>query len=293
MSREVVLRSDELEVVLLPELGARIHRLRAFGIDLLRTPPDHEVHERDPFFWGAYVMAPWCNRVAAHPFDVAGRTVDLAPNFPDGTAIHGQVYARPWLISPDGPMHVGGGDDGWPWAYHVTALPAVERETLTIAYELENRSDVPMPAGIGLHPWFRAPVEVAISADAVYPSNVRSPAEAEQIDNGLDLRTATVPSTGTDVTYTRLQHGRVALAWPDAGTRADMEIEGPNPLVAVAAPADLDAVAVEPQTHGPDGLRRLAGAEADAPMLLAPGETLRLALRLTVRRATTEELRNP
>ena len=42
MSRpaELVLRSDELEVVILPELGGRIHRLRAFGTDLLRTPPD-------------------------------------------------------------------------------------------------------------------------------------------------------------------------------------------------------------------------------------------------------------
>ena len=35
---ELVLGSDELEVVLLPELGGRIHRLRAFGTDLLRTP---------------------------------------------------------------------------------------------------------------------------------------------------------------------------------------------------------------------------------------------------------------
>ena len=67
--RELELRSDRLEVVLLPELGARIHRIRAFGHDLLRTPPDPRDHAADPFFWGAYPMAPWCNRAPAGPHD--------------------------------------------------------------------------------------------------------------------------------------------------------------------------------------------------------------------------------
>jgi aldose 1-epimerase len=293
MSRELILRSDELEVVLLPKLGARIHRLRAFGADLLRTPPDHAVHERDPFFWGAYVMAPWCNRVAAHPLEVVGRTVELAANFPDGTAIHGQVYVNPWNASPDGSMRIGGGGNGWPWAYEVTAIPAAEGPTLTVAYALENRSDGPMPAGIGLHPWFVSPMEVAIPADAVYPANVTSPAEPEPIGDRLDLRTARVPPSGIDATFARLRRRRVDLGWPELGIRAAMEMEGPDPLVAVAAPPELDAVAVEPQTHGPDGLRRLGGAEEDAPLLLAPGETLRLTVRLTVRRASTREWRNP
>ena len=32
--------SDELELELLPELGARLHRVRAFGNDVLRTPDE-------------------------------------------------------------------------------------------------------------------------------------------------------------------------------------------------------------------------------------------------------------
>lgn len=46
---------------LLPDVGARLHRLRVFGQDLLRTPAEPAEHLRDPFRWGAYVMAPWCN----------------------------------------------------------------------------------------------------------------------------------------------------------------------------------------------------------------------------------------
>src|SRR3954463_8009098 len=88
--------SREVEVVVLPELGARLHRLRFRGVDLLRTPDDVAQHQREPFFYGAYVMAPWCNRLAPGPLDVAARTVDLPTNFSDGSAIHGQVYLAPW-----------------------------------------------------------------------------------------------------------------------------------------------------------------------------------------------------
>ena len=111
-SEPLVLRSDEMEVVVLPEQGARLHRIRAFGHDLLRTPDDVDAHAADPFFWGAYVMAPWCNRARTGPMAVAGRTTDLVSNFPDGTAIHGQVYARPWELAGDGWLTVRADIDG-------------------------------------------------------------------------------------------------------------------------------------------------------------------------------------
>src|SRR5512141_1103186 len=92
----VTFADGPIEPELLPGIGARLHRLRAFGHDLLRTPDDPSVHLRDPFRWGAYVMAPWCNRIAATPVTVDGELVALLPNFEDGTAIHGQVSTAPW-----------------------------------------------------------------------------------------------------------------------------------------------------------------------------------------------------
>ena len=283
---ELSLGSDALEVVLLPELGARIHRLRAFGHDLLRTPADPRTHADDPFFWGAYVMAPWCNRAPAGPTEVAGRTVDLAPNFGDGSAIHGQVSASPWTERADGSLRVGGGGgaDGWPWPYEVIARATVDARSLNLAYDLVNRSDAPMPAGIGLHPWFRRPVEVLIPADSVYPGNAGSTPDPEPVAGALDFRVARVPEVDLDATWSALAVPRIELAWPDARIAVSIELEATRVLVAAASPSALDAVAVEPQTHGPDGLRRLVLAEPDAPTLLAPGEALHLGLRLTVER---------
>ena len=285
---ELVLRSDELEVVLLPELGGRIHRLQAFGTDLLRTPPDPAHHADDPFFWGAYVMAPWCNRAQAGPMRIAGRTVDLPANFADGSAIHGQVYARPWRVRADGSLHVSGGDDGdgWPWPYEVIAWVTVEGPTLTCDYRLVNRSDGPMPAGIGLHPWFRRPVVLRLPAEAVYSANTQSARDPIPVAAAHDLRVARVPDADLDGTWTALAAPRFELALEPAGIGASIEVKAARVLVAVATPGHLDAIAVEPQTHAPDGLRRLTDGEPDAVAMLPPSESLSLTVRITVPRVS-------
>jgi aldose 1-epimerase len=214
---------------------------------------------------------------------IAGSTVDLAANFADGTAIHGQVSAVPWQVAADGSLHVtgGGDDDGWPWPYEVVATVNVDGPNLGLEYRLTNRSGSPMPAGIGLHPWFRRPVALRIAADAVYRANAGSTPEPEPVAAEHDLRVMRVPADGLDGTWTALAAPRIELAWPEAAIAADIEVEAGQLLVAVATPPHLDAVAVEPQTHGPDGLRRLANGESDPLTLIAPGETLRLGLQLT------------
>jgi aldose 1-epimerase len=279
---QIVLRGDGVELVVLPGIGARIHRLRVDGVDLLRTPADPASHRDDPFFWGAYVMAPWCNRAPAQAFDVAGRTVRLASNFPDGSAIHGLVHARAWETRADGSLRiaVAEGDGGWPWAFEVTARPAVDGRTVSLDYELTNRSGSPMPAGIGLHPWFVPPLAVGVPAQSVYPTNTASPRTPNPVAGTLDLREPANPPRGVDATWSDLATRTIDLAWPRLGLTAHLDVDAARVCVAIAAPADLGAVAVEPQTHAPDGLRRLAEGEPDAVMLLDPATPLRLGVRL-------------
>ena len=285
MASPLALRGDDLEVVLLPEHGARLHRIRAFGVDLLRTPEDAGAHATDPFFWGAYVMAPWCNRARPGPMEVAGRTVDLAPNFPDGTAIHGQVYDRPWEPADSG-LRVEGGADGWPWAYEVGLLPTIEGSMLRLTVSLTNRSDDPMPAGLGLHPWFVRPVEVGLPAEAVYRSNTDSSTLPEPVGGtAFDLRSTAPPPGGLDATWSSLLRPSIHLRWPASRIEAELAFRtAARPCVAIATPTTPDATAIEPQTHGPDALRRLRTGEPDAPALLQPGDSLELAVELHLRR---------
>ena len=280
----MTLGGDPVEAVILPGLGARLHRLRVFGQNVLRTPPDLGAYAREPFFWGSYSMAPWCNRVAAAPTVVGGRTIAMQSNFPDGSSIHGQVYARAWEVVGEGSVRVRGGGDGWPWQYEVAQEVEVREESLSLELSLWNRSTDPMPAGLGIHPWFRAPVEVAIHAKRVYPSNVGSPREPEPVTGSLDRRRLADLPDDLDATWTDVDDPAVELAWLDLGIRATMRIRSPSVHVVAASPASLDAVAVEPQTHAPQGIRRLLNGEPGALALLAPGQRLQLGVELAFRR---------
>jgi aldose 1-epimerase len=288
--RALELGGDDLEVAILAAAGGRIHRIRAFGEDLLRTPDDPATHARDPFFWGAYVMTPWCNRASPGSMDLAGRRIRLEPNFRDGTAIHGLVSSAPWDRVGPGELAIRfDSDHRWPWAFETRQSATVEGASLKVAYQVTNlERDAPMPAGIGLHPWFRRPVELSVPAEQAYGSNVASSPEPLPVAGDLEMRTLRRVADGLDATLTALTQPRIELAWPDVGIRAriDVETDAAGVLVAVATPPNVDAIAVEPQTHGPDGLRRLVNGEPDALTLLAPGEALRLALRITVERVS-------
>ena len=280
---ELWVSGGDIEAALLPSVGARLHRLRVFGQDLLRTPGDHDAHVREPFLWGAYVMAPWCNRIEAAPVVVRGRTVALDANFPDGSAIHGQVHARPWLSDNGGELRVTAGGDGWPWTYEVIQALEVRGTSLQVRLTLVNRSEAPMPAGLGMHPWFRRPVLVAVRGDAVYASNTAPDARPEPVHGALDLRRiGQIPEL--DATWTRLADPAVELQWPALGVAATMRVTAPTPFVVAASPPSLDAVAVEPQTHAPHGLRRLLNGEPDGLAMLDPGQALELRVELAFER---------
>jgi aldose 1-epimerase len=277
---ELTFSDGTVEVVVLPEVGARIHRLRAFGHDLLRTPADPAEHVREPFFWGAYVMAPWCNRIEAGEVRVGSSRVAVPSNFPDGSAIHGQVYARPWTVLEDRALRVRGGGDGWPWTYEVgTRIDVVDR-TVRIDLTLANLSPEPMPAGLGIHPWFRRPLLVAIRGDSVHPSNIATQPLPEPVRGSLDLREVGEMALDLDTTWTDLAEPPVELRWPDLGIRATMRVSAPTTFIVAASPAHLDAIAVEPETHAPQGLRRLLAGEPGGLTMLDPRRALDLTVEL-------------
>lgn len=283
-----VVESDEVVATVLPDTGARLHALEVFGVNLLRTPPDPSLHIRDPLHWGAYHMAPWCNRIATGSVTGYARPVDLRPNFPGGYAIHGQLLRVPWTPMPDGALSVAGGGDRWPWTYRASVRLAANGPTLRVDYRLENTSDAAMPGGIGLHPWFKRPLLVRVPARQVFPDNTVCDDLPQPVEGALDLRAATALPADIDATWTDLDTPAIELAWPQDRIAATMTIRARQAVVVGANPTRLDATAVEPQTHAPHGLERLQHRRPYAIDLIAPGETLTLGLAIAFRRTTNQ-----
>ena len=276
----VVLGDADVELTVLPSLGARMHSLRVQGQELLRSPADPEEHSTNPFFWGGYVMAPWCNRLVPGPLVVGSRTVDLAPNFPDGSAIHGQIYVSPWQQSGESTFAIEGGGAGWPWRYRVEAGYAVSGDRVSISLRLRNLSDDAMPGGIGLHPWFPAPVEARIECALSYGSNVSPLPAPEPVSGDLDVRARQPLADGIDSTWTQPGDPPVELWWPGRGLHAEMRARYSGLHITAANASDIRAIAVEPQTHAPQGLTRLLNEEPGALAWINPGDELELPITI-------------
>ncbi len=293
--RVVVISTDSIRAELLPDLGARLHRLTVFGHDLLRTPTDLQQHLAEPLAWGGYVMAPWCNRIDPVPTVVGGSTVNVPTNAPDGSALHGQVYLVPWLERAPGVFEVRAGGDGtgWPWTYEtslkVTAVDHGDRRTeVAFAQALTNLSEEPMPGGLGFHPWFRAPIEVSIAAACVLPSNLRADDPIEAVSGMFDLRTLRPMPSGLDATWLDPGQPPVRMRWPDPGISVTMDVVSDAGLCIVAAsPADSGAVAMEPETHAPQGIRRLLAGQPHGLTWIEPGQSIHLTTRLVFGRSAS------
>ncbi len=280
----VRLGNDRVMLEVLPEVGARIHRLVVDGHDIIRTPADPTRHLDDPWFWGSYPMAPWCNRIDPGRTRVAGHDLDLAPNFPDGTAIHGQVAQASWRQVDEGTFRIRAGGDGWPWRYEVEQAFFPTDAGLDLELRLTNLADDAMPAGIGFHPWFRKPLSVAIAATSIHRSNLATERDPVPVGGVFDRRVLEPMPDDLDGTWVDIGEPPIRLAWPASGLGAVITFDAPTRFVTAASPAAIDAVAVEPQTHAPAGIRRVLNGEPGGLALLGAGDTLELVVRIAFTR---------
>lgn len=285
------LTTDVLHVELLASVGGRAHRIRAFGRDLLRAPDDPATHAEDPFFHGWYSMVPWTNRVPDGRLDLPppeGGVVQLPSNYPDGSALHGHAVSAPWSVVEPGVFefaYPAGGE--FPWAYTATqrwAVDGVDGATLTQELSVRNEADTPMPAGLGIHPWWVADggLEVHVPARAAYHCEdglaIGPPHPTDDPPRGP-------VAWGVDHLFTDLAEHAVVLRWPEWDIQATLAFSPTADHLHVAAFERAGAVAVEPVTHAGDGHRRLRDGEPGAIDVIAPGETLSVTYRLTVSRA--------
>lgn len=283
------LGGGELELEVLPEAGGRIHRLRAHGVDLLRTPDDPGAHLREPLFWGSYPLVPWSNRIPGGRLAFRGRTYQLPKDYGDH-AIHGEAYALPWTLLENGDRlrlgFEGGGEAGaFPWPYHAEQVIELDDSSLVLEISMTNLAEVPIPGGLGIHPWFAAGrgLRVEVPADLVYPVEDCIPTgEPEPVAGERDLRVLRDVPWGLDDLWTGLTRSQVVLERPAEGIRVSWTFPPAADHVVLASFGDFRAVAVEPVTHANDGHARLEAGLAGGVDVLGPGETLAVRHRLEI-----------
>jgi aldose 1-epimerase len=267
----LVLGHETARLILDPQRGGVIREFNWGGRAVLRPTPAHAGD--DPFDTACFPMVPFVNRVANGRFDFGGQAVQLRRNWSaDPHPLHGQGWQAPWAVtaasSTSATMRFDGGANEWPWDYRCEQRFELAEDGLSIELSVQNLSDTPMPAMLGLHPYFPDPARGRLRAQlprvwlmdhAVLP--VR---EAQTPKAWCFEPAAVVGAVPLDHCFSGW-NGHATLDWPDRTVTVRATHCG---YLHVYSPAARDFFCIEPQSAPPGAL----GRGAREMNVVAPGE---------------------
>ena len=188
---------------LLPDAGGAVARLAYRGRDVLAPLPLGADPNRS--FRGAFVMAPWANRLDGGVLPVAGIEHHLPVNRQeDNTAIHGVARDRPWAVRQAAParavlvQELDGAELGLPWRYAARLEVALGEAGAAVALSICNRAPLPFPFGLGWHPFFLRPpgTRLRFRADTLFARDARCLPVARAADRRRGRRRGDVRGAG-------------------------------------------------------------------------------------------------
>lgn len=276
----LTLHADHAELVLIPECGGGIAAWRWRGHDIFR-PGDGST---GPLGLGSFPLVPFSNRIAEGRFAAEEGTVSLPVNFTEGgraQVIHGFGWQAAWDVVEQGAVNArlrhdyDGGD--WPWPYRAEQHFALGQDYLVQRLSLTNRGDTPMPAGMGIHPYFpRAGARLDLKVDGRWNGDAHclptcwTPLAAPpdwfggaRIDNGFTGRTAPI-----------------RIDWPTHSLTITPDAALAHTIVYV--PPDENYFCVEPVTHMTNAVNRPEAAAVTGRKWLVPGESWECCIAFAV-----------
>jgi len=269
-------------LTLLPALGGAIGTLRYQGEDILRPTADGAT---DPLHSACFPLVPYANRIAGGRFAFGGRDIALPLNFGDHpNTLNGFGWHRPWDVAQASPervrlVHTHDGGEGWPWRYRAEQMFDLDENGLSLTLTLVNKAIEPMPAGIGLHPYFVCPpaTRLRLNARRVWLTDAvqipNEPAPADQF--GDWVAGASIAEAGfVDHSY----EGWDGTALLDTGKhQVRLIAEGARDLH-LFHPEGESFCCLEPVSHLPDAFNTAGGTFDVVP----PGGALTLVMRIGV-----------
>lgn len=280
MARPEIAAGD-YRLVLAPGCGGSVAAFEWRGLALLRPMTGETVLDA-----ACFPLVPFSNRIADGQFEANGRTVRLKPNFP-GRAhphpLHGYGWLSEWTVTQIGQdratlVHRYSPGE-WPWAYRAEQHFHLDQAGLTISLKVENLGDSPMPAGLGLHPYF--PRTAATRYFGLHRGEWTS--DSDGLPVSLDERVSArdwwegMPAAArlVDTVYTG-REGVLAIEFPERGVRLAITPSAELPFTGIFVPDHDDFFCVEPVSHATNAVNARSGG--NGLIWLNPGESLEASI---------------
>ena len=282
-----IAHGDERAVI--TEVGATLRTFVKGGLSVIEGFAGEEV----PTGARGQVLYPWPNRVGEGAWSYSERTaVPKIDDVAHATAIHGLVRWRPFRIDSVNQnrcsltllLHP---TPDYPFLSEVNVTYHLGRLGLTVTTTVTNRDDVPIPFGVGFHPYLAVTTPTIEGAELEVPATAYVAVNDRQLPIGeilpllgqsLDFtKRKSISGHELDVTFTELlrdDSGLATVVLTDGnGGEVELSVDRNFPYLQVFTGDTLErgrrrtSVAVEPMTCPPDALR--SGKDV---VVLEPGQ---------------------
>jgi aldose 1-epimerase len=301
--------------------GATAEILVSLGFNCHRFTVPHlgrkvEVLWRSPTFLsgtdrpsrsGIPILFPFPGRIRGTTFTWEGKTYTIPAGDAHGNAIHGFVHTRPWRILEKeqrkviGQFHASVDDpsvlEQWPADFRITASYDLSGGLLRMNYLVENPGDVPLPCGLGLHPYFHVPLLNGAAnnclvllpgserwvLDNMLPTGVREPIrEQKQYQAGVSFGSLHLDDVFTGLQFS--EEGRCSGHIYDPAAKLAVTISFCNAFreCVVFTPPHREAICIEPYTCVPNAAELTAQGIDAGLRILPPGESFTASMEITL-----------
>ena len=239
-----------------------------------------------------FPLVPYSNRIRGGQFVAQEKKITLPLNhLPEKHSIHGHGWQLPWDIidqtdhSLTLQYHYQAAE--WPNSYSAKQIFTLEDNALTISLSVVNTSNKPMPAGLGLHPYFSLTQETFIqcSVDKMWaidnecmPTTLVSAPENIKSSEGLSIAGSDLDNVFTDFT------GEATITWPEWRAKADITTSSNCKFVVIYSPKEENYFCFEPVTHCTDAINMANhGINNTGIAYLNPQEKMTVSMRISAK----------
>lgn len=281
----IELSNSTARIGVAPSLGAGLTRYEILrqGVwePIFRTVPDDTVH---PFQLSNILLAPFSGRISGGGFFIGDQFHAIAPNLPgEKLPIHGSGFNAPWQVTgrrdSEIVLSLPNSTIG-PFRFDAEVCYRLDGSALHMEMSVTNRAGMPLPYGIGFHPWFVRDTDTRLTAKAKTAwlegadhLAAGSVAMADRPD--MDFSKQRRLPVGWLLHWVDGWDGRARIEWPERKLAVEITAsENLGTYVLYSPAGDADFVCFEPVSHPVDAFNLPGGPEAHGLRMLASGEML-------------------
>ena len=284
------------EAIVVPDLGAGLASYDLVGesgrTSLFR--PCYDPPRAGPFDLANNLLVPWSNRISGNGFRFDGQFHHLVPNVPgERFPIHGNGFSSRWLIehaTADAAEFSLRADGPGPFRYEAYAAYSLTAGALTMRLSVRNLGTMPLPFGLGFHPWIVRSPRTQLYAKAervILETNDHLPAGEVRVASRPEWNFAAPRALPADWINNAFLDwdGHARVLWPERRLELDVTADPPLSTYILYSPsAKADFFCFEPVTHPVDAHNLPGGPAANGLTILAQQETISATCRFCPRR---------